>query len=108
MQALRDFKETVGSTRLWVQYRRSFPVGMCDIMLFSTQTDLFKGNDSTETFIAPRSCHLTANPGVRRLSDNDQPLRILTIQHCVILLIVLNAQSPVVDAVLTEMIFVVI
>ena len=77
MDRFRKFLERVGQAGPSVQCWLTFPVEKSDVMLFSGVADLFVGLEPGKPIIAPRSCELPGDPGVRRLADGDRPIRWL-------------------------------
>src|SRR5271166_1659538 len=84
MDRFRKFVERVGSTGPRVQSRLIFPVEKSDVMLFSRVTDLLVRFEPSEHIIAPGSCQLAGEPGVRRLTDGDRSVTRLIWRndHC--------------------------
>jgi hypothetical protein len=71
MQLPGHLKEAVGKTCLMIERGGQFPWSVANIVLFRSQTDLFKRHNVSKAVVSPGTCQLTRNPGMHWLRDGD-------------------------------------
>src|SRR3954468_3518877 len=81
MRRARKLPEAVRQTRGRVQIGSGVRGSHSDVVLLDGETHFRPGLEAAEAVVAPGTSELPRDPGVSRLTDEDQALRVLPVQH---------------------------